>query len=438
MRGRVRRSAALAALAVAIALGATSEAPAAAKASHAVWSRPVRLSVPAVQDEVAPQLFVSPAGSVLAAAGWFKADVPSTGAAWLAAVPPSGAPRVVPHARAVLGAGTFGGVLDLLAATVGHGRTCCGTIELLSLGPHGFTTPRPLLADAGGRALGALIPAGHGVLAAFATPGGVWVAQAPPGGRFGPVHRLTRSTEAAQTLSAAPLSGGRTLLAWTAGRQVVSSASAPASVMVAEGTPTRVPGPARTLLTLPAGHAIAELSLLGAPADPGVAWIEDWSTSTGTPVSAVITSSLADPAGQATFPSTGIASGLTAAADPHGDEILAWKSCDAVPVCSVMAVSRRAGGSFGTPARLGTIDAASVPAVALAPRGAAEVGWIAGGRVLVARRSGSTGRFGAPVRLGGYGSAAGLALTATPDGHFVAAWDDGLPQETVLAATFTP
>jgi hypothetical protein len=437
VRGLRRRGGTLAAV-LGASLAVSSLPAAAPAAAYAGWSRTVRLSAPAVQDELPPALTIAPGGSVFASAGWFRADVPSAGAAWVSAVGPAGAPRIVPHAREVLGAGVFGGVLDLLAATAGHGRTCCGTVELLSLGPHGFTTPRPLLADAGGRALGALIPAGRGILAAFGSPGGVWVAQARPGGHFGPVHRLTPSTEAAQTLSAAPLSRGRTLLAWTAGPQVVPGTATPASIMIAQGTATHVPGPARAMLTLPAGHAIAELALLGAPAAPAVAWVDDSSSDTGTPVSAVITASLADPARRTTFPSPGIVSGLTGAADAHGDELLAWESCDPVPVCRVMTVSGTAGGGFGAPASLGTIDASSGPAVALSPRGAGEVGWISGGRVLVARRAGPSGRFGAPVRLAGDRSAANLTLAATPDGHVVAAWDDGLPAETVLSATFTP
>src|SRR5207302_10591589 len=97
------------------------------------------------------------------------------------------------------------------------------------------------------------------------------------------------------------------------------------------------------------------------------------------------------------FPATGaVASGIAAAGDGSGQEVVAWKACDSGGSCSAWATYRRSGGRFGSASRLGPIDTSQAPAVALGAGGRAVLGWVAGGRVVASDHARGGARFSAP------------------------------------------
>jgi hypothetical protein len=136
-----------------------------------------------------------------------------------------------------------------------------------------------------------------------------------------------------------------------------------------------------------------------------------------------------------TFSTPGqLASGIDLAADAKGDQVLVWKTCDELGLCSVRAASRAAGKRFGTPQRLGQIDPGEVPAAAVAPSGDALVGWAVGGRVLASTRHGARGRFGAPRTLAAADTASSVAVALGPAGQALVAWTQGVAAPRLFAA----
>jgi hypothetical protein len=284
--------------------------------------------------------------------------------------------------------------------------------------------------------LGRLVAAGRGMLAALADAVQLRLTQARLGERFGPLHRLTLHGQAPQSLVAAPLAGGRTVLGWIAWSFAPQDTPIPQAIMLASGTASRVPGPAQTVATLAPGHEASQLAL-AAGYRLSVAWIEDFTDDTGAYRSEVSVATAGGGAVPVTFSTDGMTeSGLSAAGDGAGDQILAWSSCDVTPVCQALAVTRTPRGSFGSPLALGPADAGAHPAVALASDGAVFVGWISDGHVMIARGS-PGGRFGIPQRLSGPGYADGLTLSAGPGGRVLAAWGDGSPRQTLEVSMYS-
>jgi len=131
-----------------------------------------------------------------------------------------------------------------------------------------------------------------------------------------------------------------------------------------------------------------------------------------------------------------VATGLSAAADLRGDEVLAWQSCTPSGACAGRAALRRAGGAFGRVLRLGAIDATDFPAAAVAPDGTRFVGWISGGHVLAAVAGARASSFAAPHLVSGTSYAADLRLAGGPRGSALAVWAQGTLTPEIVGAAY--
>ncbi len=272
------------------------------------------------------------------------------------------------------------------------------------------------------------------MLAAIATGAGVWVNQSPAPGRFRANRVLTPVTISPQALAVATLRNGRSAVAWTA----VSSANpnTPAGALfLATGTGQQAPSSARLVLLAPSGHGFDELGLAGGAGGPTAAWTESWFDSSGNYHSeAVVADIKGRPAERAFLVAGQLASGLSIVADAKGDELVVWKTCDELGTCSVRAAGRAAGGRFGAPQRLGSVDPGEPPAAAMSPNGEALVGWISGGHVLVADRRTTHARFGSPVTLSRSTEGSSVAVAFGPAGQAMAAWIQGIATPSLLGA----
>jgi hypothetical protein len=238
------------------------------------------------------------------------------------------------------------------------------------------------------------------------------------------------------TLAATSLRSGRTTVAWTA-TSGQAGESGPNRIFTASGTALAAPHRARAAFTVEAGHQIDELALAPATTTATASWIESWFDRSGAYHAQVAVSDLGGGPHAKAFPITGeVESGLTFAGNAAGDQVVAWKACDATPVCTVRAALRRAGGRFGTPARLGAIDANEDPAAAISIGGDVLVGWVDGGHVLAAGRSPAARAFAAPTRVSGTTFAADLALSFGGTGQALAAWTQGTFAPDVVGAVY--
>jgi hypothetical protein len=132
-----------------------------------------------------------------------------------------------------------------------------------------------------------------------------------------------------------------------------------------------------------------------------------------------------------------MASGLTFAADSHGDEVLGWKTCSWSGSCAVQASVRTAGKAFGRPARLGSIDAGEVPALAVGPGGQTLVSWITGGHVLAAYLSPHSTRFGKATTVSSTVYAADVAVAFRSSGQAIAVWSQNTLAPEIVGALFS-
>jgi hypothetical protein len=215
-----------------------------------------------------------------------------------------------------------------------------------------------------------------------------------------------------------------------------ASPNVPASgIFLATGSAQRAPRRAVLALTAPQGHGIDELALAGGSRGPTVAWTESWSDSAGNYHSEAVVSDLTGSVRPRTFEVPGeLASGLVLASNAHGDQVLVWKTCDALGSCSVRALSRATGHRFGAPARLGAIDVSQVPSAAVAPNGEALVAWITGGHVVVEDRRSAFSGFGPPTTVASTTSGSDPAVAFGPGGQALAAWTQGMAAPTLMAA----
>jgi hypothetical protein len=419
-------------------LGGSTASAAPRRPGPASWSRPFALAGPYAGDIAPAQVAFGPSGEATAAFALFDPDFPQRSEALVSVRAPNGKlarPRRVPNAQEVLALAYDGGALTLLTGTSASQFSCCGSARARTFGGGGFSRGRTLVRGLNGAALGALVALpGTRVLAAIASGAGVWVAQSPAVGRFAPARKLTSSNSSPQSLAAAALPKGRSAVAWT--EPVGTLPNVPASaIFFATGTAQTAPRVRRLAATAPPGHGIDELDLAGGSAGPTGAWIESWYDRTGTYHSEAAVTDLTSRGRARTFEVAGqLASGITLAADAKGDQVLAWKTCDELGSCSVRAISRAAGKRFGTPQRLGAIDTGEEPAAAVAPSGRALVGWVAGGRVLVAGRAGPAARFGRPATISSVPSAYALTLAFGPSGQSLAVWTQGTAAPRLIAA----
>ncbi|HUE27157.1 MAG TPA: hypothetical protein VMP89_10330, partial [Solirubrobacteraceae bacterium] len=325
-------------------------------------------------------------------------------------------------AQQVLGLAFDGSAPMLLTGSAPTGASCCSGVGVTRFDGGSFGARRALISGLTGATLGSLTAVSPGrLLASVATDRGVWVAQSRPGGPFAATHRLTGFAQMPWTLATTAL-GGAGALAWTAttGQQ---GEIAPGQIFTASGSASRAPGGARVTATVPAGHQVDELSLTPGRGRPTLAWVENWIAANGAYGSQVVLRDLGAVSAPRVIGAAGeTASGLTAAGDPRGDQVVAWRDCDPTPACRLWAVYRRGGGRFGAPVALGAIDPYEDPAAAVSSGGEALVGWIAGGRVIAAARSPSASRFGAAHAVSTAADAGELALAFSPGGQALVTW----------------
>jgi len=430
-----------------------------ALARGAAFGRPVRLAASALESS-SPVAAFAPGAVPAVAFSFFDPDRPARAQAWLALLRGDGraaGARALHGAAAVLDAASYGGALQLLVA--GPAGRCCTAVSLHPAARRGLGRGPVLVRDRAGGYIGSLVAAGRGLLAVVADTAGVWAAQARSGTRFGPAHRLTGRAASPETALAAPLAGGRTLVAW-AGADASYGTGPVDTIDLAAGTATRPPIPVASH-TLASGHVVDELALTPGPPLPALAWIEGFYDSAGAFRTELVAADYAprlrprvlagggtspggggaSPGGGGASPGGGAAplSGLAGAGDGTGDELLAYKSCDAAPICRLFVIARRAGGGYGTPVGLGTIDAGTTPALVVAAGGAAVVGWIDHGQVRLMRRSGPRGSFGHGQTRHVRGAlASGLTLAAGPGGRVLAAWLERGAGTAVYASLLVP
>ncbi len=434
------RAAALAALVVGASIASAPVAAVAASpaAARAAWGRPFAFAAPTRADAAAPQLAFSPSGASTAAFGFSNADAPGSQQAWL--TPRSAGGRVasarrVPGAARVLALAYRGSTLELLVGTSPSTLDCCSAAETIAVGADGRPgRPRPLVSGLAGATSGRLLTLGDGrMVAAVATERGVWASQSSSGDRFGSARLISTGAQEPTAMDATWLGGESSTVVWIAGTGVAGSV-APRTIDASSGTGSGGPRRAHAVLTVPAGHRIDELAVArGRGGRRTLAWIESWYDGRGGHHARVETADLtARPRPRALSADNRLASGLRAAADPSGDQAVAWESCTTAPSCTVQAVGRPATGRFGSVRTLGAADATAAPSLAIAPTGQVVVGWIRGGHPMA-----SVG-FGSPDVLSSASDAAAVDVAYGPRHAALAAWSQGTLTPSIMGAAYTP
>jgi hypothetical protein len=430
----VARTAAIALLTVALALGL------AAAPAKAGWSRPQRLAGPYSLDVLPAQLAFSPAGQTAVGFGVQNEDHPATSQALETLRSRSGRPgkpRRIPAAQQILDLAYDGSNLSLLIGTSPPGEPCCSSARLVTVIKG---TPRRhgiVVSKLTGASLGRLLSLSkRRLLSAIATSEGVWVEQTSAAGHRGPAHLLTPAPAAPQTLAATTLRGNHTLVGWTAAAAQPAPAP-PASIVVAGGSVRAVPRRPRVAVTVAAGHQIDELALGRGRAGATAAWIESFYDAGGVAHSQAEVADLTLPVRVRSFPIDGrLASGLSLATNAAGAQVLAWKVCDLIGSCRVEAATRDAGKRFGRPVALGRPDASQAPAAAVSGDGLGLVGWIDRGHVVAAARGRGARRFAAPRVVSATSFAADLTLAFGPRNRGLAVWTQGTFAQSVIGAEF--
>lgn len=407
--------------------------------ASARWGHPVRLAGPVSLDIRAPIAGLSGSGAAGVAYTVQDADAQATQTAYAVWRRPRGGVSradAVPGSKQVLASAFQGSTLQLLTGTASASDSCCSTAGVIGFGAGGrFGKLHTLVTGLGGATAGDMVTFGRRTLAAMATERGVWVSQSSPSGSFAKAHRIAGARSAPGSLAAAAISGG-TAVAWGGGKQSVVG---PRSVYVATGKTTEAPRRARVAITVAGTDGIDEVGVAGGKGGATLAWIDSYYDRKGNFRSGVRAADLAHMKNETSLQLAGVmASGLTFAADSHGDEALAWKACSWSGSCSVQVSVRTAGKAFGHPARLGAIDAGEVPALAVAPGGQALVSWITGGHVMAAYLSPHSTRFGKAVTVSSTVYAADVTVAFRSNGQAIAAWSQNTLAPEVVGALFSP
>jgi hypothetical protein len=425
-----------------IALGVLSLSLTPASAAGSGWGRAFRLAGPVTADLTASRVATAASGTIAVAYSRYDQDSPTGSQAYLVLRSPQGrltGPRPVPRAQQVLDLTYNRSSLELLLGGSERGQACCSYARVSTASGGGIGRPRTVVDGLAGFTLGRLIAVGSGrLLAAVATERGVWAAQSDTGGRLGPTRRLSAKQRSPWTLAAAILPSATTFIGWTEAAEQPGG-SGPRALMLGQGSASAGPGSARAAVTVAAGHQLDEVALApGGPVATG-AWIEGWFAADGSYRSQAVVADLgARPRGRP-FPITGtVASGITAAGDGSGENVVAWKACDRAAACSVWAVFRRAGGRFASPTRLGAIDTAQAPVTAVGAGGRAVVAWVGSGRVLAAGRGPRDRGFAAPRPVATSSFAHDLTMAIAADGSIVAVWTQGTLSPSVVGAFYRP
>ncbi len=399
------------------------------------WTQPFRVAGPLQQDLQPPQVATLAPRSVVIGSGSADIDAPGSAQATVILRGQRGGffpPHLLRGIQQVLALALGGEGFTLLSGSAEAGQPCCSAVTAIS-----STTPRRrLISGLDGLTQARLLRVGGRLLAAIATDRGVWVTQTAKRGGFGPVRRLSASTEYPQNLAVAPLSGNRSLVAWTA-REDGITAPGPSTIFEAEGSPGGRPVRGRVALSVAPGHEIDELALVGAPGEPLLVWVESWFDSGGafhSEVRAAAPGSRSEPMRLST-PGQ-LAASLTASSGGRGGELAGFSECDpGSGGCTAAAVVRLGAEGFGRVQRLGDVDGGQPMSSAVTGDGRAVLGWISGGHVLAAAAATARGgRFGPVVQLSATNLASELALAPGPGPGAVAVWNQATFSQQVLAA----
>ncbi len=411
--------------------------PLAARAAG--WSHPFRFAGPFSGDLAAPALVLSSSGQAAVAFGLGDEDRPWAWQGMMVLRSPKGklSRVVVPGSKQVLALAFAGSALELLTGTSPPGQACCAAAQTTQFSGGAFSARRTLVSGLFGLAQGQLLTMpGSRTLAAVATDRAVWMAESGATRRFGPTRRLSASSSWPQGLATTAVARGRQVIAWISSAGLTEGAS---SIDVATGSAKRPPRGPGTVVRMPPGYAVDELGDASSAQGATLAWIESWIDSTGAYRSAVVVVDLTANLSPRMFETPGeIAGGLSFAGDGAGDQVLAYRECDSLGSCSVMALSRSARGHYGEPQQIGTIDASQAPIATLSPGGAALVGWIDDGHVLFSGRRGASGAFPAPRVVSATSYAADLTVGSGRGGRAIAAWTQGTLSPSVMGALYSP
>jgi hypothetical protein len=406
-----------------------------APAASAGWARPFRVSGPTQLDLLAPGVAVS-ADAAAVAFRTGNAESPGLGSAFVALGPPGGraaSTRRVPSARQILDVAFVGAGLELLTATSSPGQACCTAVEVIRLAGGRFARPQTVVRGLRGAAEGRFVALGDALVAVIATARGVWVTNSRASGRFRATRRLTAGAAQPQTVSAAGLVGGGSIVAWA---EALGTDDA-RRILIATGSKGGSPRHPAAAVTLSGGHRVDELVLASRPQGPSLGWTESWVDGAAHFHSVAVTADVGRRGIRGLSTRGSIASGLSLAADDRGGEIAAWRECSAAGVpCIARAAFRRGGGGFGRTMRLGRIDPSQTPRVAVAPLGHAIVGWISNGDVVAVAHEGLGFGFGRAVTISRTASAANLALAFGPGSDAIAAWTQGTATPSIFGAFY--
>jgi hypothetical protein len=438
-RAHLARPSALAtalALALLVALCAASSSAAAA----AGWGHPFRIAGPSTLDLIPVQVAVSGGGT--AALGYGVQDEDNPGSSDAFAVQRSArgrisAARPIHGAQEVLALAYNGPALELLTGTSPTTDSCCSSVSARrAVKGGGFGSPHRLLSGLAGATLGRLVALPGGLLAAFATEHGVWVAQSSGSGRFGPTRRLTASSALPESLDATSLPGAKSIVIWTA--RPNRSAGPPTRIFAARGTPKAAPRGAATVARVASGHRIDEIAVASGASAPTVAWIDSWFDSAGVYHAQAVASDVRRGARPHVLSAPdALAAGLSLAGDSRGDEAVAWKECTVDGGCAARAALRPAGRGFSVPAELSAVDASQSPALAVSSTAGTVLAWIQQGHVLAVQAARRAVRFGRAQLVSATNYAADLTVAFGAGRRALAAWTQGTLNQSLMGAVFS-
>lgn len=413
-----------------------ASAPASAQAA---WTPPFDLQAPGTLDRLPAQLALAPSGAAAAGFSVTDVDTPGSAQAYLVGRTAQGrvsAPVTLTGVREVLALGYGGAGLQLLAGTSPAGLDCCSAVVAGHAGAAGLTQTQTLAGGLTGAAIARLVTLTQGrQLAAFATEGGLWVAQANGRGHFAAARRLTAPAQSPQAMSAAALDGANSVVAWTAAAGTAGHAD-PRTIFYALGSRRGPPAHVQTLLRAPTGHRIDELAVAGRSTRGTAAWIDESYDRGGAYHAQVRAADFAAHPAVRAFPASGaIPAGLGLASDPAGAQALVWKACRVDGGCQVQITTRGVDTPFRAVRSLGAIDDAQTPSVSVSPRGRVIVGLIRGGHPCAAVGSTGTGRFSGARSLSPTTFAYDITVADSARGG-LAAWTQGTLNPSVVGAAY--
>jgi hypothetical protein len=417
-----------------VALGAAGTAFAAGG-----FGRPFTIERPVANDLIPAQLAFAPGNAVAAAFGIQNEDNNADSSGELALARPGGgfgSPRAISNAQQVLALAYRGTQLEILTGNSPSGQECCSAVLASPVTGGRVGARQTIVSGQIGAAVAQLVPVGKRLLAAVASEHGVWVSQTNDKGHFGAVRSLNVKHGWPQLLAATALTGNKTIVVWTA--LTSQFASGPSGIYLAAGGGTGLPSHPHITLSVPSGHEIDELQLIGRGSAPTVAWIESWYDAAGHFHSQAYAEDLAGTRSEQTLSSPpALASGLSLAAGADGTEAATFRTCTTAGACEVHAVVRRPGHRFGGASAIGPTDAAQTPVVAVGAKGAVVASWVANGSVVAATAAPGAGRLGPPVTVSGTMFASNLALGFAPSGTLgLLAWTQGTENQSILAAHY--